>query len=72
MRIGKAARTGDANGTGDLATPSKIMEAWMASSGHRTQLLKRTYREIGLGIRLGVPSDAGVGVTVTADFGAKS
>ena len=43
----------------------------MASSGHRTTLLKRGYREIGFGIRLGVPTDPGVGVTVTADFGAK-
>jgi uncharacterized protein YkwD len=47
------------------------MDAWMASSGHRTTLLKRGYREVGFGVRLGVPSDAGVGVTVTADFGAK-
>jgi uncharacterized protein YkwD len=58
-------------GTGELATPSQIMAAWMNSSGHRAQLLKRSYREIGLGIRLGVPTDAGVGVTVTADFGVK-
>jgi uncharacterized protein YkwD len=58
-------------GTGELATPAKLMEAWMASSGHRTTLLRRSYRELGLGVRLGVPTDAGVGVTVTADFGAK-
>ncbi len=31
----------------------------------------RGFREIGIGIRLGVPSDQGVGVTITADFGAK-
>jgi uncharacterized protein YkwD len=58
-------------GTGELATPAQLMEAWMASSGHRTTLLRRNYRDVGFGIRLGVPTDAGVGVTVTADFGVK-
>jgi uncharacterized protein YkwD len=59
-------------GTGELATPAKLMDAWMASSGHRTTLLKRGYREVGFGVRLGVPTDDAVGVTVTADFGAKA
>ncbi len=58
-------------GTGELATPREIVRAWMHSRGHRATVLKRGYREVGIGVRLGVPSDAGVGVTVTADFGAK-
>jgi uncharacterized protein YkwD len=59
-------------GTGDLSTPAGVMNAWMSSAGHKANILKRSYREIGIGVRLGVPSDAGVGATFTADFGAKS
>jgi len=58
-------------GTGDLSSPSGIMNAWMSSAGHKANILKKAYREVGIGIKLGVPSDSGVGATVTADFGAK-
>jgi uncharacterized protein YkwD len=58
-------------GTGDLSTANGIMNAWMNSSGHKANILKKAYREVGIGIRLGVPSDEGVGATITADFGVK-
>lgn len=58
-------------GTGDLGTPRGIHAAWMRSSGHRATILKPAYRELGVGISLGVPSDAGVGATFTANFGVK-
>ncbi len=58
-------------GTGDLSTPAGVMQAWMDSPGHKSNILKKAYREVGIGIRLGVPSDAGVGATITADFGVK-
>jgi uncharacterized protein YkwD len=58
-------------GTGDLSTPQGVMNSWMASPGHKANILKRAYREVGIGIRLGVPSDDGVGATYTADFGVK-
>ena len=58
-------------GTGDLSTATGVMQAWMNSAGHRANILKRSYKELGIGIRLGVPDDAGVGATFTADFGAK-
>jgi uncharacterized protein YkwD len=58
-------------GTGDLSTASGVMQAWMNSAGHKANILKRSYKELGVGIRLGVPTDAGVGATFTADFGAK-
>jgi uncharacterized protein YkwD len=58
-------------GTGDLSTPAGVMNAWMNSAGHKANILKRAYREVGIGIRLGVPSDQGVGATITADFGVK-
>ena len=58
-------------GTGDLSTPEGVMTSWMNSPGHKANILKRAYREVGIGIRLGVPSDGGVGATYTLDFGAK-
>jgi uncharacterized protein YkwD len=58
-------------GTGDLSTPAGVMTSWMNSPGHKANILKRAYREVGIGIRLGVPSDGGVGATYTLDFGAK-
>jgi uncharacterized protein YkwD len=58
-------------GTGDLSSPAGVMQSWMNSAGHKSNILKRAYREVGIGIRLGVPSDAGVGATITADFGVK-
>ena len=58
-------------GTGDLSTAQGVMNAWMNSPGHKANILKRAYREVGIGIRLGVPSDSGVGATITADFGVK-
>ena len=41
-------------GTGDLATAAGVMRAWMNSPGHRANILKRAYREVGIGITLGV------------------
>jgi uncharacterized protein YkwD len=58
-------------GTGDLSTPRGIHAAWMNSSGHKANILKSSYREIGIGIRVGVPGDTGVGATFTTDFGVK-
>jgi uncharacterized protein YkwD len=58
-------------GTGDLSSATGIMNAWMNSAGHKANILKTAYREVGIGIRLGVPSDEGVGATITADFGVK-
>jgi uncharacterized protein YkwD len=58
-------------GTGALSTPAAVMNAWMISPGHKANILKKAYHEVGIGIRLGVPSDGDVGATVTADFGVK-
>jgi uncharacterized protein YkwD len=56
-------------GTGSLATPRGVMKAWMNSPGHRANVLKRSYREIGVGVVTGTPSRGGSGATYTADFG---
>jgi uncharacterized protein YkwD len=58
-------------GTGDLSTPAGVMKSWMNSPGHKANILKRAYRDVGIGIRLGVPSDGTIGATYTLDFGVK-
>ena len=56
-------------GTGSLATPREIMQAWMDSPGHRANVVKRSYREIGIGVATGTPTAGSEGATYTADFG---
>jgi uncharacterized protein YkwD len=58
-------------GTGRLGTPRGVMRAWMDSPGHRENVLRRAYREIGIGVVTGVPSAADKGATYTADFGVR-
>ncbi len=56
-------------GQGPLSTPRSITAAWMNSPGHRANILTAAYREIGIGIAMGTPSDASWGATYTTDFG---
>src|SRR5262245_52384032 len=37
-------------GTGPLATARAAMQSWMNSPGHRANILRRTYRELGVGV----------------------
>jgi uncharacterized protein YkwD len=44
----------------------------MSSAGHRSNILQRSFREIGIGIETGLPvrlSAAQSGATYTTDFG---
>ena len=58
--------------TGELATPAGLMRSWMGSEGHRDNILKSAYRELGLSVRVGTPTGAAGGVTISAEFGARS
>jgi uncharacterized protein YkwD len=58
-------------GTGPLATARGAVDGWMASPGHRANILRRTYRELGVGIVLGVPVSDAAGATYTVDFGVR-
>jgi uncharacterized protein YkwD len=60
-------------GSGGLGSAAAIHRAWMRSPGHRANILRRQFREIGIGIALGAPvADAGDdGATYTADFGVR-
>lgn len=62
-------------GTGRLSTPAQTVRAWMHSPGHRANILNRRFRDIGIGIGLGAPSDvhaATLAATYTTDFGVKA
>jgi uncharacterized protein YkwD len=56
--------------SGGLATPAELMRSWLASAGHRANILKGAYRELGLGVAFGTP-DGDAGVTIAAEFGAR-
>lgn len=55
-------------GSGRLATPRSMVEAWMNSAGHRANILQRRYRAIGVGVAFGAPV-GGSGATYSTDFG---
>ena len=42
-------------GAGANATPAQIVRAWMASAGHRANILSARWRHIGIGIAPGAP-----------------
>jgi uncharacterized protein YkwD len=60
-------------GSGEEGTPKAIVAAWMASPGHRADILRPAFREIGVGIAIGAPvpdvRDNRPAVTYTTDFG---
>jgi uncharacterized protein YkwD len=58
-------------GTGSYGTPQGVMDAWMDSPGHRRNVLRRSYREVGIGIVTGVPNGSTAGATYTLDFGVR-
>jgi uncharacterized protein YkwD len=54
----------------DRGTPRAIVGAWMNSSGHRANILSRSFREIGVGFGAGTPqSKKDPGGIYTTDFG---
>jgi uncharacterized protein YkwD len=60
-------------GQGVLGHPRAIVAAWMASPGHRANILRPAFREIGIGIFPGAPMAGGPGdaVTYTNEFGSR-
>lgn len=58
-------------GTGRLATAREIHRSWMSSPGHKANILRPQFKEIGIGIALGAAGAGSNGATYTADFGAR-
>jgi uncharacterized protein YkwD len=57
-------------GSGSLATPAAIVQAWMASPPHRAIILTPGFRDAGVGIASGAPQ-GGDGATYTLDVGRR-
>ena len=58
-------------GTGSRASASSIVHAWLASPGHRANLLRPGFRRIGIGARVGTFQGHGGATIVTADFAGR-
>jgi uncharacterized protein YkwD len=64
-------------GSGTRSTPREIVAAWMKSPGHRSNILQRRFREIGIGVVFATPRRSGssagrAAATYTTTFGARS
>ena len=55
-------------GKGERATARGIVRGWMASPGHRANLLRPGWSRIGIGSRVGTFRGYGGATVVTADF----
>ena len=54
------------------ASAAAIHRTWMTSPAHRANILRREFREVGIGIALGAPVGRRAhGATYTADFGVR-
>jgi uncharacterized protein YkwD len=58
-------------GTGTLSTPRGAVQSWMDSPPHRANILKRSYRELGVGVVLGIPVSDAHGATYSVEFGVR-
>lgn len=59
-------------GSEEYATPRSIVRIWMHSPGHKANILRRRFREIGVGVARGAP-ERGVGnaAIYATNFGAR-
>jgi uncharacterized protein YkwD len=58
-------------GTGMEATPVRALKGWMESPGHRTNILRPEFTEVGVGIAFESPKReiTGPGAVYTTNFG---
>jgi uncharacterized protein YkwD len=62
-----------AYGTGPEGSPAEIVDRWMHSPGHKANILRGAFTEIGIGVAFDVPKqepdDADPGATYATSFG---
>ena len=59
-------------GSGSLGTPRAIVAAWMRSPGHKANILRARFDEIGIAIVGGAPrADLDDATTYVTDFGTR-
>jgi uncharacterized protein YkwD len=61
-------------GTGPLSTPQSLVTSWMNSPPHRENLLRPSFREIGIAAVVGTPESRTdhTGVTVSSEYGVRT
>ena len=61
-------------GTGELSSPLALVRAWMESAPHRENVLRGRFRELGIAVVRGTPTDATDqdGVTVASEYGHRA
>lgn len=57
-------------GSGSLATPRAMLRTWMNSSGHRANILRPAFREVGIAVVTRTPRGSG-GATYVTEFGRR-
>ena len=58
-------------GSNDAATPRAIVRGWMKSPGHRANILRAKFREIGIGVVRASPKGLDSAATYAAEFGRR-
>ena len=58
-------------GAGQLGTARALVAAWMRSRGHRTNLLRRGWRRVGIGVAVGTFSGHSGARVVAANFAGR-
>jgi uncharacterized protein YkwD len=58
-------------GSGWRGSPREIVRSWMQSPGHRSNILDRGFRQLGLGVALGSPEGMPSGAFFVNTFGAR-
>lgn len=56
-------------GSGDRGRPVKVHRSWMQSRGHRKNIMKRGFRQVGIGVIRGKYKSSGKSRMYTVDFG---
>jgi len=60
-------------GSGGRAAPREIVRSWMASPGHKRNILDQRFRHLGIGVALGAPTSVGdAAATYTTHFGRRT
>jgi uncharacterized protein YkwD len=58
-------------GCGSYGTPDNIFRWWMHSPGHRSNILKKSFREVGIGVITGTYKSCTQATMYTVDFGVR-
>jgi uncharacterized protein YkwD len=59
-------------GTSSYGSPKAVMNAWMHSPTHRSEILNGGFHDAGAGVAHGFPGRGSHGATFTVDFGSRN